>query len=163
MGQQAIPPRGIFILRTSLEMVMPIKDKPIIPQEWIWSEDLKPVGPFWYSPEIIICKYLSTLPTLRFRKSHQFMRRGWIAWAYIVLCKDVHLVNCLGLKALELILGDGGILDLHVNVLVFILALNLVTDDNSRNRIAIQDRPRDHGWRVCDVGNLDVFWLRRDN
>lgn len=48
-------------------------------------------------------------------------------------------------------------------MLVFILALNFVADDNRRNRIAIQDGPRDHGRGVCDVGNLDVSWLRREN
>lgn len=33
MDQQGIPPKRIFILRTSLEMVMPIKDKPIVSQD----------------------------------------------------------------------------------------------------------------------------------
>lgn len=33
MDQQGVPPRGIFILTTSLEMVIPIKDKPIISQD----------------------------------------------------------------------------------------------------------------------------------
>lgn len=144
-------------------MVKPMRTNELCPMTQIWGKYLKPVGLFWYSSEIILCKSLSALPTLRLGESHQFMRKSWVAWPYVVLCKNFHLVHCLGLQALELILGDGDILDFHINVLVFILALNLVTDDNRRNGITVQDCPRDHSWGICDVEYLDVFGLRREN
>lgn len=111
----------------------------------IWGIDLKTAGLLPYPSEIILRKCLSTLPTWRLGESQQLVGKGGGARAYVVLCEDVHLVGCLRLQALELVLGDGGILDFHIDVLVLILALNLVTDDNGRDGIAVQDRPRDHG------------------
>lgn len=66
-------------------------------------------------------------------------------------------------QVFELVLSNGSIFDFYINVLVFIFVLNFISDDDGRNRIVIYYCLRNYSCGVSDVGDFDVFWLRREN